>query len=90
MAPGRYPYIPDRTYEYYVNLSGGFDQNRHSGSKVIITDINNNRITNTQIIEPETRIVAPNNNPLFIFSQVASIVSAVTSIVIVILSSLQQ
>ena len=21
--PGKYPYIPDRTYDYYVNLAGG-------------------------------------------------------------------
>ncbi|MEA3452272.1 MAG: SLBB domain-containing protein, partial [Bacteroidota bacterium] len=29
-SPGRYPYIPNRTWEYYVNMAGGFNNLTHS------------------------------------------------------------
>ena len=88
-APGRFPYIPDRTYEYYVNLAGGFDPNRHLGSRVIVTDINNKRVSSAKAIQPESKIVAPNNNPLFIITRAASIISAITSVVVIVISLMQ-
>ena len=89
VSPGRFPYIPDRTYEYYVNLAGGFNPNLHSGSRVIVTDIENNRVSSSDVIQPESKIVAPNNNPLFIIPQTASIISAITSVVVIVISLLQ-
>ena len=37
--PGRYPYIPDRDWEYYIALAGGFNKERNSFSALTIRDI---------------------------------------------------
>ncbi|MBT3271602.1 MAG: hypothetical protein HN368_00490, partial [Spirochaetales bacterium] len=78
--PGRYPYIPDRTYEYYVDLAGGFDTERHSGNVVSISDINGNSLRQRDFIGPESKIVAPNNNVFYFLGKAAIIVSLVSSV----------
>ena len=40
MDPGRYPYIPDRTWEYYIGLAGGFVNEKNMREVVKIRDIN--------------------------------------------------
>ena len=90
LNPGRFPYVPDRTYEYYVNLAGGFDPERHSGSQVRITDENNNTVQSNTIIQPEYKIVAPNNSVLYVFNKIAGIVSAIISVIAVVLTLVSQ
>ena len=41
LNPGRYPYIPDRTWEYYVNLAGGFNKLQNSNNKIVIKNKEN-------------------------------------------------
>ena len=43
--PGRYPYIPDRGWDYYVALAGGFDPVKNAGESVIITDITGEKLS---------------------------------------------
>ena len=33
--PARYPFVPDRTWEYYVSLAGGFNEDKDSHGKSI-------------------------------------------------------
>lgn len=89
MTPGRYPFIPDRTYEYYIDLAGGFDPERHTGKAVTITDINNNLISTEEYIQPETKIVAPNNNPLYMFGRISGILSTIISITTLVITLLR-
>lgn len=79
--PGRYPYIPDRTYEYYVGLAGGFTE-RNSGDAVTIKDANGKRIGKNKVVTPETTITAHMNSPRYIFNQWASPITTLLSIVI--------
>ena len=39
-SPGRYPYIPDRTWDYYVGLAGGFIKEKNTMDAVTIIDLN--------------------------------------------------
>ena len=89
LMPGRYPYIPDRTYEYYVDLAGGFDPERHTGKAVIITDIDNKVLGKDDPIGPETKIVAPNNNPLYLFGRISGIVGTIISITTLVITLLR-
>ena len=81
LIPGRYPYIPDRDWGYYVALAGGFIPDRNSRQSIVITDINGKRMKKTDAISPETIITAKTNHFLYRFNQVAPIVTTALSIV---------
>lgn len=84
--PGRYPYIPDRDWEYYIGLAGGFIPERNSRQAVTITDINGKRLKKTDAIDPESIITAKSNRGLYYFNQVAPIITTALSVVSTILT----
>jgi len=73
--PGRYPYIPDRDWEYYIGLAGGFLTTRNAFQSVVITDIHGKKIKKTDAITPETVITANTNHGLFYFNQYAPVIT---------------
>ena len=87
--PGRFPFIPDRTWEYYVGLAGGFTPGRNIRDRITITDINGKRLRPGDPITPETVITARANHPMHFIGQyitpALSIVSAIISIFSIIL-----
>jgi hypothetical protein len=87
-VPGRYPYIPDRSWEYYVALAGGFDRNRNSRESVTITNLEGKKIEKGALITPETIITAVTNAGLYYFNQYAPVVTTVLSLVTAVLSIL--
>ena len=78
--PGRYPYVPDRTWEYYVNLAGGFDEDKNSFGKVDIIDVKGMRQSKTRLIQPEDSIVAATEQRLYIFGKYAAIITTILSL----------
>jgi protein involved in polysaccharide export with SLBB domain len=85
-APGRYPYIPDRDWEYYVALAGGFIPGRNGNDAVTIIDIHGKRLKKTDTITPETNITAKSNHFMYYFNQFAPVVTTVFSIFTTILT----
>jgi len=84
--PGRFPFIPDRSWEYYVALAGGFTPGRNARSSVTITDISGRRLRTTDVITPETVITARANHPMFFLGQyVVPVLSVVTTLLTVFL-----
>ena len=83
--PGRYPYVPDRNWEYYVNLAGGFDEDKNSYDKVDIIDVKGMRQSKTRLIQPEDSIVAATNSGLYIFGKYAAIITTILSLLTTIL-----
>jgi|GEM_PF-1346663 len=81
MNPGRFPFIPDRGWEYYVALAGGFMPTRNIRDSIIITDVNGRRLSPTDPITPEAIIMARTNHPLYFFNQYAPVITTVLSIV---------
>ena len=64
--PGAFPYIPNRTWEYYIGIAGGFDIDKHIGSKIRITDVYGEKYKqDDRFIQPEDVLVAPANHPLY-------------------------
>jgi protein involved in polysaccharide export with SLBB domain len=78
--PGRYPYIPDRTWDYYVALAGGFDPVRNAFESVSITDITGKKLGKGDEVTPETIITAKTNGGLYYFNQFAPVITTVLSI----------
>jgi len=81
MNPGRFPFIPDRGWDYYVALAGGFVPGRNARDQVIITDINGRRLRITDPITPETVITARTNHVLFFFNQYAPVVTTLLTLI---------
>jgi protein involved in polysaccharide export with SLBB domain len=79
-VPGRYPYIPDREWDYYVALAGGFTRERNSFESVTIKDINGKKMKKADAILPETIITAKTNAPLYYFNQYAPVVTTILSL----------
>ncbi|MBP3710384.1 MAG: SLBB domain-containing protein [Treponema sp.] len=81
MNPGRYPYIPDRTWEYYIGLAGGFLLEKNRGRSVKIQDISGKKMRKTELITPETTITASTNSFTYYFNQYAPVITTVLSAV---------
>jgi protein involved in polysaccharide export with SLBB domain len=79
--PGRYPYIPDRSWDYYVALAGGFVRERNSREAVTIKDLEGKTMRKGDPITPETTITARTNAGLYYFNQYAPMVTTLLSIV---------
>ncbi|HOX92758.1 MAG TPA: ligand-binding protein, partial [Spirochaetales bacterium] len=85
-TPGRYPYIPDRTWDYYIALAGGFDIERNSGQALRISDLAHKSHGKDRIIQPEDIIEAKSNNLLYGFGRVSGIIGTIVSVASLVLS----
>jgi len=84
--PGRFPFIPDRGWDYYVALAGGFIPGRNARQSIVVTDINGRRLRPSDPITPETIITARSNHPMHFLGQyVAPVLSLVTAMLTIIL-----
>lgn len=79
--PGRYPYIPDRDWLYYIGLAGGFLPARNSFDSVRIVDMNGNKKSKSDPIAPETTITAASNSFTYYFGLYASVATTVLSLI---------
>jgi len=86
IRPDRYPYIPNRGWEYYVALAGGFIRERNRREAVRIIDINGKQLKKTDAIGPETIITAEVNSGLYYFNQYAPIITTLLSVLTATLS----
>jgi polysaccharide export outer membrane protein len=87
VSPGRFPYIVNKSWDYYMGLAGGFDIDSHSGSRVRITDVYGDKHKQKErIIQPEDVIFAPRNNPIFWIGKyggdIAILTASLTSLII--------
>jgi hypothetical protein len=78
---GRYPYIPDRQWDYYIALAGGFIPERNSRESITITDITGKRLRKTDTIMPESIITASTNQWLYFFNQYAPVITTILTII---------
>jgi len=78
--PAQYPYVPDRGWQYYVELAGGFDPAKHVGSVVVITDVGDKNQPESRLIEAEDKIQVPTNNFFYYAAPVAEVVAVLASV----------
>jgi hypothetical protein len=78
--PGRYPYVPDRQADYYINLAGGRDDMQNNGRGITITDMNKRKAKKDAMIEPEMMIWVPINRFTVYFNQYGPVITTILSI----------
>jgi protein involved in polysaccharide export with SLBB domain len=81
VTPGRYPYIPDRAWDYYIALAGGFRPEQNSRQSVDIADISGRKLNKPDVISPETVITARANSFHYYFNQYAPVITTTLTIV---------
>jgi protein involved in polysaccharide export with SLBB domain len=86
--PGRYPYVPDRMPEYYINLAGGRDVLQNNGRGITITDMDNVEKSANEVVGPETIIWVPMNKFTANFNQIAPMITTILSIITSVISIL--
>ena len=81
-SPGRYPYVPDRDWEYYVSIAGGIDKDRNSFSALTIRDIQGKERSKSDAIPPEAIIDAKNSSFLYYFNRYSPVVVTVLTAIV--------
>ena len=61
LNPGTYPYIPDKTASYYLNLAGGFDPSKNRNGSFSVLDKEGNRLDSQSTVPPESVVTAKLN-----------------------------
>lgn len=84
--PGRYPYVPEKTSQYYINLAGGIDPERGSDS-VVITDRNNNKRDKQSILEPEDRVFVPYSFSYHFLKYTPLVISSITAVLSILIAA---
>ena len=87
--PGRYPYVPDRTWEYYVGLAGGFNPDQNANNAFELRDAKNVLKDRAAVVKPEDNINALSNSALYNFYRWSSVLSTVLSLASVLLALLR-
>ncbi len=81
--PGAYPYIVNKTWEYYIGLAGGFNIDNHIGTGVRITDVYGVRHKQKErIIEPEDVLYAPLNHPMYWLREYGDDLATITATIV--------
>ncbi|MBN1523363.1 MAG: SLBB domain-containing protein [Spirochaetales bacterium] len=87
--PGRYAYVPNRNYQYYLNLAGGTDPEKNSGEKVFITNAKEEPQPLHRPIEPEDKVYAEYNNALYHVNQWSFVITTAVSVTALVVSIMQ-
>jgi len=87
--PGTYPYVPNRTWRYYVDLAGGLNGERNIGERVTVIDAQESRREPGEPVQPEDTVFAHTNHPLYHFERLAGILSTAISLASLVVGILQ-
>ncbi|MBN1799615.1 MAG: SLBB domain-containing protein [Spirochaetales bacterium] len=87
--PGHYPYMPNRSYKYYLRLAGGTDPQKNVGEAVTITDLNDVVQSTARVIQPDDTIYAEYNNALYHANQWAVLIGTAVSVTALVLTIIQ-
>lgn len=78
--PGRFRYVQGRTFEYYLDLAGGTNINQTWGRRPLIRDLDGERRSRTDEIQPEDRIHLRRTSPALYFGIAGTIAAAILTI----------
>ena len=81
-SPGAYPYVAGKNFLEYVMMAGGFNTEEHMGDAVYILDRDGNRYGKERIIQPDDKIFAPKNSPIYIFNNTIGPIVTTTAAVL--------
>lgn len=79
--PGAYPYVPGKTYEYYIAVAGGFINQQNAFSSVKIRDASGKKMNKKDYILPDSIITANSNAFLYNVMPYVTFVASVLGII---------
>ena len=85
-SPGVFPYVPDRTAEYYIRLAGGRDRDRSAGSGVTVTDTQGRQKGRSAPLAPDDQVFVPADSFAYHFGRIIGPVATLGSLVIAIIN----
>lgn len=80
-SAGRFPFIPGRTADYYVNLAGGINPELNTLGTMGITDVSGKKLKKTDQIPPESTIYVYKNSWLYYFDLYSPVILTTCSII---------
>lgn len=80
-VPGRYAYVPDRTWDYYIGLAGGFDPDLNAGDKISMTTAEGKKLKKAEYVLPETTIDAARNSFTYNLNKYATPIATILSLI---------
>ncbi len=89
LVPGRYPYLPDRNYQFYLSCAGGVDPQKNTDSSVIIKDSFDKTQALDRPIQPEDSIYAEFNNPAYYIGQWLPVIELSVSVAALVIAIAQ-
>ena len=84
--PGTYPFVPGKSFEYYVQLAGGIDPERNTDDKVTITNAGGKRLNQDTTVNTGDRIFVQTNDFAYNFNRYFPIITAGISLITTIIS----
>jgi polysaccharide biosynthesis/export protein len=85
-TPGRYPYIPGRSWDYYIGLAGGILTDKNFNETVTIKDLHGNKMSKNDPITPETTITVATNSITYYVTKYAPLATTMLSIATTVLT----
>jgi polysaccharide biosynthesis/export protein len=76
---GRFPYVPDRDWHYYINLAGGINTDLNTGNVMTITDRDGKKKTKNDLLQPEDKVYVESNSALYYLGKVTSVLATLFS-----------
>lgn len=83
--PGTYPYVPNKSWRYYIEQAGGFNPDLNDGRAVRILDAEDNEVAKDESIGPEFTIRARRNDVRFWYLRYAGLTTTTIDLVTAIL-----
>ncbi len=79
--PGVYPYVPNKTSQYYIDMAGGIDPERGSRGGVRVFDRGGRKLPADSLVDPEGKIDVAYSFSFFFFKYFPIVASASLAIV---------
>jgi polysaccharide export outer membrane protein len=79
--PGVYPYVPDKTFQYYVDMAGGIDPERGRPGSVQVFDRAGQKLPSDSLLDPEGKVEVPYSFSFYFFKYFPIVVSASLAVV---------
>jgi polysaccharide export outer membrane protein len=74
--PGVYPYVPNKTFQYYLDLAGGIDPERGRIGSVKVFDRTGRQLPSDAMLDPEGKVYAPYSFSFYFFKYFPIVASA--------------
>lgn len=82
--PGQYPYVPNKTYSYYLEMAGGVNPELGTTRGIRVIDRYGKQIPKESYLEPEARVYVPYSFSYYFRKYFPLVVSSATAVLYIV------